>query len=54
MAASRAGGRRLVVVSLVLLVALLGLAPATRQEDVGFSTGVACGDMTADSVALWI
>src|SRR4051794_35128017 len=53
MVASRAGGRRLVVASLVLLVVLLGLAPAARQEGVGFSMGVACGDVAADSVVLW-
>src|SRR5437868_13481885 len=53
MAARRGGPCRLVGVLLVLLVALLGLAPAARQEGVGFSLGVACGEMTADSVVLW-
>src|SRR2546425_456248 len=68
MGGRRAGGSRLVIVLLVLLVALLGLAPdsrqvgvgfslglasASRQEAVGFSLGVACGEMDADSVVLW-
>jgi phosphodiesterase/alkaline phosphatase D-like protein len=53
MGARRDGGSRPAALLLILLVALLGLAPAARQEAVGFSLGVACGEMAADSVVLW-